>query len=612
LGTDIVRLNRDNQIADTTQVHIASAANFDLNDHLETTGAIDGRGTLDLGSGTLHAGADSASSTLSGLIVGTGQIFKLGTGTWTLDGDNTYTGQTTVSAGTLVVNGSQPQSPVTVNGTATLMGSGVIGNLHVFGNLRPGSGPGILTSSNVLFDAASDYFVDLNGAAPGTGYDQLNVRGTNQLGNATLHVSVGAGFAPFEGEDFVILNNDAAEAISGTFNGLPNNSLISAGNLQFIIRYSDIFLNDVILTVTNVALKIATNSIVVLTGNGNGDIEPGECNLLFIPIMNKIGGIVGGVNATLSSTNAGVTITQPNSSYPAFPANGIRTNNTPFQISTSPSLACGTNIDLVLSVTSLTNGSFAMPVRLILGGAGTPTRFDQTTDLPIPDLGTVESTLSVAGVSTPIARVTVSMNITHTAVGDLALSLIGPDGSSVNLSSGNGGTGDDYGSGEADADRTTFSDLGLTSITNGTPPFRGTFQPEAPLAAFRGKFGTAANGTWRLRITDAAGGSLGTLRAWSLFLSPFTCTPGGGVCDPPCPGCAPRLDIVPDPADTNNVLLKWTTAAVGYNVVATNTLGTHPNAVSPISPSPIVVIGGKFTQTNRMTSPTRFYELRKP
>jgi hypothetical protein len=46
------------------------------------------------------------------------------------------------------VNGSQANSDVTVNGTATLRGNGIVSNLDVFGNLRPGSSLAILTTSN--------------------------------------------------------------------------------------------------------------------------------------------------------------------------------------------------------------------------------------------------------------------------------------------------------------------------------------------------------------------------------------------------------------------------------------------------------------------------------
>src|SRR4030095_16941316 len=120
-----------------------------------------------------------------------------------------------------------------------------------------------------------DYFVELNGSAPGTGYDQLNVRGTNQLGSSTLHVTVGPNFAPLEGDRLTIINNDGSEAIQGTFAGLPNGTVFTAGGLQFRILYSDIFLNDVILVVTNTALKLGA-APVIDTGNGNDEIEPGE------------------------------------------------------------------------------------------------------------------------------------------------------------------------------------------------------------------------------------------------------------------------------------------------------------------------------------------------
>jgi fibronectin-binding autotransporter adhesin len=608
-GTDVVRLARDNQLADATEVHLSTSARFDLDDMNETTGAIDGRGLIDLGSGILREGADGDSSTFSGLIIGTGSLFKLGTGVWTLTADNTYTGQTTVSAGTLVINGSQPQSPVTVNGTATLMGDGIVGNLQVFGSVAPGSSPAILTCSNVAFASQGDYFVELNGSTAGTGYDQLNVRGTNQLGSSTLHVTTGAGFAPVEGERLTLINNDGSEAIVGTFAGLPNGSVFTVGGLQFRILYSDIFLNDVVLVVTNTVLKLAAAPIIE-TGNGNGEIEPGECNLLRIALMNKLAGVVGGVSATLSSASPGVTISQPFSTYPNLPANGTSTNNTPFQISTSPSLVCGTNIDLVLTVHTATNGSFAVPIRVFTGTAGSPQRFNRTGDQSIPDVGTLDSTINVSGITTPIHHVVISLHLSHTVDQDLDISIVDPEGTTVVLSTDNGGASDDYGTSCADADRTTFSDAGTSLITSGTAPFRGSFRPEEPLSVFRGKFGTDVNGTWHLNIADDTAGGLGTLHCWSISVFPTACTPGGGECEQ-CPGCPVRLNIAHDPGSGSRVLLQWSTAAVGYNLVATNALNSPSAPFIPVGPAPVVV-GSKFTVTNTASGASRFYQLRKP
>src|SRR5262249_45918773 len=158
------------------------------------------------------------------------------TGTWTLTGNNAFIGPATVSAGTLVVNGSQPQTPVTVNGSATLGGSGTVGDVLVFGDLAPGASPGILTCSNLTFSSpASDYFVELTGPTAGTDYDQMNVRGTNSLSSAVLHISANFTKPVAVGQQFVIINNDGAESVTGTFNGLPNGSAISANGYSFTI-----------------------------------------------------------------------------------------------------------------------------------------------------------------------------------------------------------------------------------------------------------------------------------------------------------------------------------------------------------------------------------------
>ena len=76
-------------------------------------------------------------------------------GTWTLSGNNTYTGPTVVSNGMLLVNGTltaASANSVTVNG-GTLAGTGTIKAAVVIGadgTLAPGSSIGTLTISNTL------------------------------------------------------------------------------------------------------------------------------------------------------------------------------------------------------------------------------------------------------------------------------------------------------------------------------------------------------------------------------------------------------------------------------------------------------------------------------
>ena len=145
------------------------------------------------------------------------------------------------------------------------------------------------------------------------------------------------------------------------------------------------------------------------------------------------------------------------------------------------------------------------------------TTFDNVTPLGIPDNTTVESSITVSGVTGQITNLTAAFYITHTFDADLTISLVGPDGTVVPLSVENGGSANNYGSACSPVtSRTTFDDGTATLVTHGSAPFTGVFRPEKPLAAFNGKGGVAANGTWKLRIQDSFAGDTGTLNCWSL------------------------------------------------------------------------------------------------
>jgi autotransporter-associated beta strand protein len=100
---------------------------------------------------------------------GTVGIRKTGTGKWILtNNSNSYTGQTLVQAGTLLVNANQTAATglTTVSAGATLGGTGMLGGgLTSTGNVAPGTSVGTLSvNGNVMMGQGASFKVELLGA----------------------------------------------------------------------------------------------------------------------------------------------------------------------------------------------------------------------------------------------------------------------------------------------------------------------------------------------------------------------------------------------------------------------------------------------------------------
>lgn len=129
------------------------------------------------------------------------------------------------------------------------------------------------------------------------------------------------------------------------------------------------------------------------------------------------------------------------------------------------------------------------------------------TQQPIgPGSGTVTTSVVNFADDTIIYDVNVTINLNHTYCGDLDIFLEGPDGTRVELSTDNGGGGNDF-------IDTIFDDDATIDITAGSAPFTGSFRPEGLLADYNG---LSSLGDWTLEITDDANGDSGTLNSWSL------------------------------------------------------------------------------------------------
>lgn len=145
-------------------------------------------------------------------------------------------------------------------------------------------------------------------------------------------------------------------------------------------------------------------------------------------------------------------------------------------------------------------------------GSATYTAAD--TPKPIPDQSSVRSNLTVAGAPGEIIDMNVTLTISHTFDPDLTVNLLSPSGTLVRLFSDVGNTAGT--TGNANFTDTVFDDQATQSINAGRPPFRGTFRPQQPLAAFVGE---NANGVWELEILDTAAEDTGRLESWSVSIT---------------------------------------------------------------------------------------------
>ncbi len=113
---------------------------------------------------------------------GFANITKIGGATMTINGDITYTGTTTIGAGTLVMNGAASNSAFILTSGDSLRGHGFMKALTVQGTVNPGAlsgSPGELAMGGLTLSGGGAYRWEFTDAlsTPGLGWDVLTVTG---------------------------------------------------------------------------------------------------------------------------------------------------------------------------------------------------------------------------------------------------------------------------------------------------------------------------------------------------------------------------------------------------------------------------------------------------
>ena len=264
-------------------VNVYNSANTGTSGNTFTIGALTGTGTIQDCNGTggtnrittLIVGGRNSDFTFSGTIKNSLRqtaVTKVGSGTWTMSGNNTYTASTTISSGTMMLGTTSSfmssctnitvaagalfdvsiYNGLTLSISQTLAGSGVITGLvtAVTGDIiSPGVGTaaGTLSFSNSLTETGDFVTNNFNLSSDPTGVSltnskvvvqgDLTLTGANILTINPLNNFLGAGTYTLFKYTGSLITNGTAAGVGATLNNslVPGGAFVANSDASFIV-----------------------------------------------------------------------------------------------------------------------------------------------------------------------------------------------------------------------------------------------------------------------------------------------------------------------------------------------------------------------------------------
>ncbi len=234
----ILRTDTAQQISASTAMYLQGGV-FNLNGQAQTIGSLSGTsGNIQLGSGILTVN-QTAAGTFSGQISGTGNFTKSGTADLILNGNNIYTGLTTVASGVLQLAntsalGTTAGGTIVQNGGALDLNGLNIGNEPLTISGTGSGGIGALVNRNTSATAVFNGPLTLGGDASAGGSGNMTLSGPisgvgsfTKTGSGTLILTNNESFTG----DTII---NAGVLALNTTGQIENSAIVNDATLQFL------------------------------------------------------------------------------------------------------------------------------------------------------------------------------------------------------------------------------------------------------------------------------------------------------------------------------------------------------------------------------------------